>query len=346
LADVSPAGGDGYIKRILRSRLPERLSGKLPPLAVEIAVGVALPVLLCLLRLAIVPWTGEFAPYALVFVGVVGAAVLAGWLSGLLALVIGQILVWYIVLDPAWSMQAKGAQQAWALVLASSSQLIALTIITLYQREVDRGLADRENQMNLLSRALKEIDHRTSNNYQTVLALILAQAKAAEEASVKAALQQVADRIRAIASASRKLAFASENLEQVRIAEHLRGLCDEIERGLARPGIRVECAYDDLVLDAVDAVCVSILVNELVTNALKHAFPDDRAGTITVSLVRRGESLELTVADDGVGMKVGGKKSAAGLGTRLIETFARQIKARHDIGSDSSGTRHRILIPR
>jgi two-component sensor histidine kinase len=318
----------------------------LPPLLVEIAVGIALPALLALARMAMVPWIGEYSPYALVFVGVVGASVLGGWLSGLLALVIGQFLVWYIVMDPAWSIAAKGPQQLGALVLASFSELIALVIITLYQREVERAWSRRESQMGLLEKALKEIDHRTSNNYQTVLALVVAQARSARESPVKEALQQVADRIRAIAAASRKLAVASETLDEVRIAEHLQDLCDEIERGLARPGVTLECQFDDVVLGADETVCVSILVNELVTNALKHAFPGDRGGTIQVSLRKRRDGLELRVEDDGVGIKAAEMSRGSGLGTRLIDTFTKQLRARHETSSDESGTRHRIRIPR
>jgi two-component sensor histidine kinase len=338
--------GSKRIKRILRSRLPERLTGKLPPLVVEVAVGLGLTLLLVLVRLVFVPWTGEAAPFALVFVAVVGAALLAGWRSGILALVAGQMLIWVFVMEPRGSFGAKESIHIGALALATLAQLLILAIVTLYQREVERAWSRRESQMGLLEKALKEIDHRTSNNYQTVLAIVLAQAKSAKDEPVKDALQQVADRIRAIASASRKLAIASEGLEQVRIGEHLQDLCDEIERGLARPGIRIECGFDDLVLDADEAVCVSILVNELVTNALKHAFPDERGGTIKVALAGRSDGLELKVADDGIGMKAAGRARGGGLGTRLVETFARQLKARHELVSDLSGTRHRIRIPR
>lgn len=305
-----------------------------------------MPLLLTLVRLALLPWTGEAAPFALVFVAVVSAALLAGWRSGLVALMVGQMLIWVFVMEPRGTFFAKDSIHIGALAVATLAQALILAIVTLYQREIERMWLRRESQMGLLSKALKEIDHRTSNNYQTVLALILAQAKSATDKPVKDALRQVADRIRAIANASRKLAVASESLERVRIADHLQDLCDEIGRGLARTGISIECKFDDLVLDADEAVCVSILVNELVTNSLKHAFPDDRKGTIRIALAGRKDSLELKVVDDGVGMKASGKARGTGLGTRLIETFARQLKARHDVASDQSGTRHRIRIPR
>jgi two-component sensor histidine kinase len=317
----------------------------LPPLLVEVGVGLGLTLLLILARLALLPWTGEAAPFALVFVAVVAAAVLAGWRSGLLALVAGQLLIWVFVMDPKGTFGPKESIHFGAVMLATVAQALTLTIVALYQREVERAWSRRENQMGLLEKALKEIDHRTSNNYQTVLELVVAQAKSAREQPVKDALRQVADRIRAIATASRKLAVASEDLDEVRIAAHLQDLCDEIERGLARPGVSVQCRFDDLVLGADETVCVSILVNELVTNALKHAFPDDRQGTIRVALEKRAEGLELKVEDDGVGMKGTGKSRRTGLGSRLIDTFSKQLRARHEVSSDASGTRHCIRIP-
>lgn len=334
------------IKKILRSRLPERFAGKLPPLLVEVAVGVGLTVLLAAFRLAVIPWTGEAAPYAFVFVAIVSAAVLAGWRSGLIALILGQALIWIFVMEPNGRIEPKDATQVSGLVMATISQLIVLAIVTLYQREVAIAGSKREARLDLLDRALAEIDHRTANNYQTVLALVLAQAKSATDSGVKDALQQVADRIRAIANASRKLAVASESLGQVRIGEHLQDLCDEIERGLSRPGVRIDCKFDDIVMNADDTVCVSILVNELVTNSLKHAFPDGRSGTIRVALTRMRGGLQLGVDDDGVGMAGAVGMPGTGLGKRLIETFVKQLRGKHEVTSDENGTRHTIRIPR
>ena len=199
--------------------------------------------------------------------------------------------------------------------------------------------------MDLLEKALKEIDHRTANNYQTVIALVLAQAKSSE-GQVRDALIQVADRIRAIADAQRKLALASVSLERVKVSEHLQDLCASLRRGLTRDGVELHCQFDDITLSADETVCVSILLNELVTNALKHAFPDGRKGSIAVGLRIGGHAVELTVADDGVGTQAAGPSQGSGLGSKLVLTFVRQLRAKHDVSSDGSGTRHRIHIPR
>jgi two-component system, sensor histidine kinase PdtaS len=333
------------MQRILRSPLPERFAGKLPSVLVEIGIGVSFPLFMALSRLALVPWTGEFAPFALVFVGVVGAAVLAGWRSGLLSLVVGQALVWYLVMEPRFTFGPKEGGQVGALLLASIAQLLALVIIALYQREVDAAWSKSEAQMGLLQQALREIDHRTTNNYQTVLALILAQSRRAGAGPVKEALQQVADRITAVAQASRSLALSSENLKEVRLADHLRELTAQIERGLGRPEVRLQADFADVAMAPDRTVFLSILVNELVTNALKHAFPGEREGVIRIALDRAGDELALTVEDDGVGMAPSARSRGTGLGGQLITTFTRQLCARHEVVNDARGTRHRIRIP-
>jgi two-component sensor histidine kinase len=331
------------VKKILRTRLPEHFADKVPPLVVELAVGIVMAVVMTLARLGLVPWTGDRAPYALVFAAVVCAAVLAGWRSAMVALIAGQTLAWYWIVDSA-SYELQKTGYIAALAAATFSQLIAVVVIWQYQKEIDRAWSRREDQLDLVHQALAEIDHRTTNNYQTVLSLVQAQAKRAD-APVKQALTQVADRIEAIAMASRQMTIGSDNLEQVHLSEHLGELCTQIKRGLARPGVNLECHSDELSLDAEQAVALSIIINELVTNALKHAFPNDRQGSITVSLRKRGRQLQLSVADNGIGMKKSVRSRGKGLGSRLIDMFAKQLKAEHQFSSDEGGTRHLILVP-
>lgn len=331
------------MKRILHSRLPERFQGRVPPLVVEIAVALVVTGMLAILRIAMIPWVGDRAPYALVFVAAVGSSFLGGWRSGLLAILIGQFMVWNLVVYPAANPILR-SQLIGGLVVATIAQLVAVAIIALYQREVDRAWRRREEQVDLLHQALAEIDHRTANNYQTVLALILAQARRADP-PIQQALQQVADRIRAIALASKQLALSSESLEVVRVTHHLGELCSQIRQGLSRPGVRVECQFEDVTVGAEQAIAMSILVNELVTNALKHAFPDGRQGKIRVSLGKSADGLTLEIADDGVGMKKSARTRGTGLGTRLVDTFTRQLDARHEIETGDGGTCHRFHCP-
>ena len=107
----------------------------------------------------------------------------------------------------------------------------------------------------------------------------------------------------------------------------------------------LQCDVDEVVASSAAATSISIIVNELVTNALKHAFNGERAGKVIVS-GRAGNGFELTIADDGVGMAKGSKtRRDEGLGTRLVQSFAKQLGARHQVDSSGEGTTHRLHIP-
>jgi two-component sensor histidine kinase len=329
----------------LHSRIPERLAHRVPPFLVELAVGIAAAAVMVAIRLPLLGVTGDRAPYALNFLAVVIAAVLAGWRAGLIALLLGQFLVWFIIVPPYWSIAIADSERLGGLVIATISQLLILVVIALYQREVDKGTAERERRLELLDQARRELDHRAKNNYQTVLSLIQLQAAREKDESAKNALQHVADRIAAISFATEHLAMRSEDLATVKLRDHLCGLCEQLERGLARGEVQVECDVPDVTASADTAIHLAIIVNELVTNALKHAFQDGAHGRVQVRSQVAGRGLEIEVSDDGQGLKARSPKTGSGLGMKLVETFAKHLNAEHDVWSSAEGTRHRILVP-
>ena len=331
------------MKRILRNRLPERFSGALPPPATEVAVGVAAALAFFGLRLLLQPWTGSNAPFALNFLAVVLASLLAGWRGGLVALVVGQLLSWYYLMPFFGSFRMAETTLLRSLLMATLSQLVILVVIALYQREVAATGARHQRQIDFLGQALREIDHRTHNNFQTVLSLIALQANRAASPDVKAALQEAADRIKAVSLAYEKLALSSVGLESVRLDDHLNELCEQIGRGIVPEGVTLRTELAPATVRADAAISLGIIANELVTNAVKHAFEDAR-GTIQVVTRLDGDALELSIADDGRGMDAG--QTRRGLGTRLVETFVRQLGGRHEVASSVKGTTHRIRVAR
>jgi two-component sensor histidine kinase len=326
-------------------RLPKRLASNMPGPVVELGIGLMLAILAVLARFLLTPLIGEVAPYIFVSAAMIIAALVAGWRSGLIALLAGQLLTIYLIIGPSHSIYINGWHRQATVVFALISQLIVLVIVAVYQREVDAVTEEREQRMKLLDDALKEIDHRTRNNYQTVLAMINLQVRRSEDPNVADALRQVADRIEAISNASRQLAVRSAHLGTVRLDDHLCGLVQQIGRGLSRDGIDVECQVEEVTASADAATSISIIVNELVTNAIKHAFNGEGGGHVRVS-GRQGSAFELIVADDGRGIQATRRDGDSGLGTRLVENFARQLGAKHDVVSSESGTTHRLVIPR
>ncbi|MGH6658636.1 MAG: sensor histidine kinase [Sphingomicrobium sp.] len=333
------------IRRVLVSRLPERLAGRVPPLLTAVAVGLFCAIAGLGARMTLIPFAGDRAPYMLVFATLVLASVVAGWRSGLVALISGQLLTWYIVLEPRWTFVIEDPENAAGLVLATLSELAILVVIALYQRVIDAATVAREQRLDLLSEALREIDHRTRNNYQTVLALVILQARQATNGAVRGALQQVANRIRAVSLAAEKLALRSDDLGTVRLGDHLSQLCAQLNRGLARENVRVECEHDELVASAEKAIYISVIVNELVTNALKHAFDEPSGGVIRVSARQVQDGAEFHIEDNGSGIRKDSVSGAGGLGTKLVTRFARQLGATHHISSSSKGTTHKLVVP-
>jgi two-component sensor histidine kinase len=89
--------------------------------------------------------------------------------------------------------------------------------------------------------------------------------------------------------------------------------------------------------------CIGIVVNELITNACKHAFPE-RSGRIRVTCRREDGDARIVVADDGRGIP-GSARGRRGLGTRLIEAFVQRVKGRSEVQSSEAGTTHVIMVP-
>jgi len=336
--------GDIAIRKILRSRLPQRFAGIAPPIAVEIGIGVGAAIIAVVLRYVLSPVVRDTAPYFFISAAIAVSAILAGWRSGLIAMIVGDALTLLAIIGPPGTFYIDVAHRRAGFIAASVAQLILLLILALYQREVDRGVREREKRLALLDDALREIDHRTRNNYQTVLALVELQARRSSDPEIQEALGQVASRIQALASASQQLAVRTTGLGAVRLDDHLCELVHEIQRGLSRGNVEVDCDVDDVTASAETATSISIIVNELVTNAMKHAFNGERSGRVRVT-GRAGPMFELTVADDGSGVEATRRDNHPGLGTRLVESFARQIGAHHQVTSSSSGTTHRLLIP-
>jgi two-component sensor histidine kinase len=332
--------GDG-LRRLVRIDLPQRLARAVPKPVTELAVGLAVSAVLVAARAALIPVLDSGAPYALGFLAVVLAALLAGWRSGLVAIVVGQILLWYLVVPTRYSFAIHRPADAWGLALTTFTQLVILFALYLYQREVKAGELDRQRRINFLGHALREMDHRTKNNFQIVTSMLQLQASKAS-GEVKAALREAAERLQAVSAVYATLAPSSQGLASVRLHDQLDEMCGQIRRGILPEGISLETELEPVLVPNDTAVAVGIIVNELVTNACKHAFVD-RTGTIRVRTRLDGGGAIVEVADDGRGVAATGGKS--GVGTRLIGAFVHRLKGRSEISSSAEGTVHRVFVP-
>ncbi len=308
----------------------------------ELVVGVGVTAFFVGARLAISPLLGEVAPFALGIIAVVIAALIGGWRSGLVSMVLGTSLIWFLVLPPQRSFELQSAATALSLAAGILTEGVILLALGLYQREVRAGQLERVRRINFLGHALREMDHRTKNNFQIVTSLLTLQASRSASDEVKAALNEAAERLKAVAAVYDALAPSSQGLAMVRLQDQLQEICDQIRRGIMPDGIILSTELEPILVPHESAVAIGIIVNELVTNACKHAFGDG-GGSILVKSWRDDGAAYIEVADDGRGFVAGAAKP--GLGSRLVTAFLQRLKARSDVQSTPEGTIHRVTVP-
>ncbi len=212
--------------------------------------------------------------------------------------------------------------------------VLSVWVIRLLQRDerMRASLASAVERNNLL---MREIHHRTKNNLQSVASLIKLQ-PISEDA--KAAMTA---RIAAM-SALHEQAYRSDQFSEVNLREYLMSLIDTIRR-TSPDDIRFETQIDDAVIDRDLAQPLGLIVNEAVSNAVKHAFPGQTDGIITISLrLLAQDRAELVISDNGQGFTPTGQE--AGMGSRLIRAFAQQLGNDYAYAREN-GTRFAIRFP-
>lgn len=221
--------------------------------------------------------------------------------------------------------------------------LVGLTgwVAVLLRRDEEARRRDEEMRARL-SEALehnrmlvREAYHRVKNNLQAVSAMLQL---GPGDAETKAEMSR---RIAAMAALHEQL-YTSDQFEVVRLDEHISGTVDRLRE--AHPdGAGIVCDLDPLEVAADKALPVALIVSEVVSNALKHAFSDAQKGTIRITLRREGAGRAVvTVADDGVGFSPDGARR--GLGLRLVRAFAQQVGGEAGYRADG-GTRFTLEFP-
>jgi PAS domain S-box-containing protein len=191
-----------------------------------------------------------------------------------------------------------------------------------------RELASRSLRASLREKEilLKEIHHRVKNNLQVISSLLSLQSSAIADTSVQALFRESIDRVRSMALVHERM-YRSNDLAQTDFAEYARTVTQQLARSYGQPGVECDVEADDIHLSIEAAVPCGLILNELVSNALKHAFPDGRSGRIRVTLRADTEgSVELIVEDNGVGIPGGfDDRSESSMGMTLIASLVEQL---------------------
>ena len=206
------------------------------------------------------------------------------------------------------------------------------------ERRVQVRTADLSAALQEREVLLQEVHHRVKNNLQVIASLMEMQARLLPPGEGHHALHECQGRVHAIALIHEKL-YQSKNYAEVPFADYIRGLASEIflAAGVSPDTVSLTLAVGDVTIAVDKAIPCGLILNELISNALKHAFPGGRHGTIRVELARADSGrLRLSVADDGIGFPEGfNVREQKSLGLRLIGTLARQLDAK--LTSSGSG---------
>jgi two-component sensor histidine kinase len=271
----------------------------------------------------------------------------ARWPSGLMTGTISIAYTFFIVYLPNAATRTV-VNPRLAVFAVAVAALLTIILAETFRRAVHRATAERDRQIADRDLMLTEFEHRVKNNFTIVAGMLDIQRRRVSDPAAADALGAAMMRVDSIARAHRHL-YRDGRGSEVNIKDYLDDLCAALSDALLlRGGVTLDCDIDPAPIQRDHAVSIGLIVNELVTNAAKHAFEGRERGTITVSWKRRREGgWRLTVADDGVGMPPGPKpaRKDGGLGQRLIEAFAHQAGGTLTTDSDKTGTQVMMDVP-
>jgi two-component sensor histidine kinase len=218
------------------------------------------------------------------------------------------------------------------------------------REEAERALRESRDRLELLlaqkTALLQEVNHRVANSLQLISSLISIQAARIADPGARDALQLARERVQAVMLVHRRL-YTSDEVGLVEIDKYLLAMGEELQASVLAADHRIVINAQPLSITPDKAVSVGVIVNELITNALKYAFPSGRNGTIRVTLTRPSETeVVLVVADDGVGHPVEtDAPKGTGLGTLIMNAMAKTLNGAVERLPSEIGSRVVLTFP-
>lgn len=233
--------------------------------------------------------------------------------------------------------------------VAERTRQLEETVVELLKKNAEVERMAQETARNLEEKRvmLNEIHHRVKNNLQVVQSLLKMSVRTLPEGDARSVTMATAQRVYAMAMIHERL-YQTQDLAGVSVSTYLR----DVFAGVAdlypslRGQIKLELDSDDIFLGLDQGIPFGLMVNELLSNSLKHGFPEGRKGTVTVSIHRVQGAVSVAVQDDGVGLPEGFNASkCTSMGLKLAESLARQLGGKLTFTS-CNGCRVQADLPR
>ena len=243
-------------------------------------------------------------------------------------------------LENETSQKIIGQKDRTILLGGTGLFLVSLLCVGLYfitrkylrqKQQLAKALSDKDI-------LLREIHHRVKNNLQLVSSLLTLQGRSIDNESAQKAINEGKSRIRSMALIHQDL-YQRENLTSVNTQKYFKNLCQELYEtySISKNKVALGIDIEDITIDVDTLVPLGLITNEIISNSLKYAFPNNKKGNLKVMLKGKNGGLYLKVSDDGIGYDPR-KISSTSFGTRLIHSLTEQLEAELNISTDKGTT--------
>ena len=278
-----------------------------------------------------------FLPFLLV---VIGATLALGATAGFVGVVMTTVLS-IRFFEPTAAFALHHAVDLVKIEVFAILATACVFALAQYRHALNASLKQAEEKKSLF---FSELAHGVANNFAAIAALISLKSLSVKDPSARAVLDEAIEQVKVMGRVHGRLRAGDQ--EALVDSEQFFGeLCNDLKASLARgQPVSIECKADSIPMCMDQATSLGLIVNELVTNAIKHAFPNGRSGRIRVAFEVSKDELSLCVEDDGVGFRPGRRKDT-GMGQDLVSGLAAQLAGHLEVASMSSGSSFRLSVP-
>ncbi|HHW17144.1 MAG TPA: PAS domain S-box protein [Methanothermobacter sp.] len=230
--------------------------------------------------------------------------------------------------------ELKTAKTYWEEEECTLISIRDITKIKEYEKSLEKSLREKNTM-------LAELHHRVKNNLQVIISLIDLQKRHMKSPEDKEQIEKVNNRIKAIARAHERL-YLAEDLSSIDLKDYLEDILLELKATYQKPGIQFECQIQDIKLNINQAIPCGLIINEALTNTMKHAFPEGE-GRVIIKAYKKDNLININIEDNGVGLPENFKPEET-LGMRIMHALTRQLDGEIRIKGEK-GVKIRLRFP-
>jgi two-component sensor histidine kinase len=280
------------------------------------------------------------SPFLLFFLAIILCSALFDHGTGIFAVLLSALLSKWFFIAPVGSLAAAGPELLGVFFFVVIGLITAGIAEALHRVAADltkanKGLIAAEAEKSV---QLAEASHRFKNELAILSSLLRLELRNLADPAARAALSATSSRIRVIARLHDRLEISESAAAVIDTREFIHALCDDLTQAMIgmRP-IDLKVEAERHLMPQELALMLGLIINEFVVNALKHAFPDERPGTIVVTFQCTGDEFILAVVDDGIGL-IGPSSCDHGQGQGLMKSLVSKLDGVVSVGSNSGGT--------